>query len=202
MTPTQVQDVLDYIYHVNKDTGAVTGLWPNSHMTAQQLQTLGERLSRIDITVEQAQRVLQEQWATTRKGPYCNTPDPNAILGALRNVAYGAKKQETQTRRGNRLIDHYRKRFSIPPDYNDTDACVYVARQIEPQWGVSGARTHLREMLSEFITEPVKYWSIVFQHYPHEHLQAIVRERIRKASKGLKPWGEKGKQIESITNPT
>jgi len=56
MTPTQVQTVIDYIYRVDPDSGEISGLWSNARMTAQQLQTIGERISQIDITVEQAQR--------------------------------------------------------------------------------------------------------------------------------------------------
>jgi len=180
MTPTQVQTVLDYIYHVEKDTGEVSGLWSNARMTAQQLQTIGERISQIDITVEQAQRVLQEQWATTRKGPYSNTPDPNSLLAALRNVAYAEKKTEIQTKRGNKLIDWYRREFNIPSHVSDIDGAVHVSRSVIGKWGEDGARRHLREILREFMQDDVQVWTIVFQHYPHAEMQKQVREMIKR----------------------
>jgi hypothetical protein len=173
LTPTQVQSVLGFIRrYFSKHT-----------LSVDELQLFGEAIERLDIDEHQAEAVVKQHRLAVR---YSNPSFPELIQALRAAVQVKPVERGVRDAKRNLLVDVYRRRFDLSPHMGDIEVAKYVARQVAPSWGEDGARNHLRDMLAEFLPDEIESWRIVFEQYPHEAMQARVRERIKRTREKLK----------------
>lgn len=180
MTPTQVQDVMN----------SIGRLFPRSKLTQPELDNFGEQLCRVDIDREQADAIIEQH----RNEHDYHSPKLSVLLKKM-TAAQQTKRIAANNAVGDRnlLVDVYRRRGGFPSSMSDEDVAVAVAHTVkrDPAWGEDGARMHLREILQEFIKDDVRVWSIVFRHFPHEAMQARVRDLIERTRARNKAMDER-----------
>ena len=169
MTPSQVQHLIT----------AIQKVFPRNTLTTDELDVFRQSATRIDIDHLQAEAVIRQYRLTSDS----TNPRFDAMLGLLRG-AVQTKQAAPRDSQRNLLVDVYRRRFGV--GMGDIDTARHVANSMVGTWGIDACRSHLREMISEFIRDDTEVWRLVFEAFPSAALQAKERERVKRTREKMK----------------
>jgi len=154
MTPSQVDQVL----------GMIAKTFSRNKLPQNDIQIFGDRVAGIDITMEQAEAVIEQH----RTEHDYASPKLSVLLKAM-TAAQQAKRIQTARRStGNKIVDRYRLHYGTS-DMTDVDVAMRVARMMEQgvikikshdgspdqPYSKHQIREHLIDVMSEFVDKEV-----------------------------------------------